>query len=118
MGLSDFIGDVTDQVFTSTDLLGEAVTRWPDGDSGSSETVNGCFNQQEPDRHVGSDLSRRQKGILTLAASQAVSKNDLWVIDGRTWSVETLEQNDHGIRDVHLTATDYEHRTSGGGRRL
>lgn len=118
MSLSDFIDSVTDDAFLNTDFFGESIVRWPGGVEANSETVTCVFNQQEPDRKVVDGLYRQQMATITIAASQSVSAKDLWIYQNRTWSTETVEEADHGMRDVHLMSTDFDHRTSGGGRRL
>lgn len=83
--------------------LGEPVTRYPRGDSGSAiGGLTGIFNEREAiqEKSRGEDNSRT--GRLQLADSIETDPTDVWLLRGEEWSTTSISGSMSGFKILSL----------------
>lgn len=117
--LADDLADDVSRTFLQTDQFGEAVTRYPLGNTGSGAAVSALFDETPPNRMTDHGERVDRTGKLQIDETVDVDAKDTWLVRGEVWQVNAVESALAGLRTIHLQRADKVNtRTFDPSRRL
>lgn len=116
MSLDDLIEADAEMVISPIDF-GRTFVRYPEGVLETPADVVGLWEPDEPPTLVGGQ-SREVvfAGTLFVAASQAVTRADRWLIDGDKWECSRIGKPQHGLIPVYLKTENKIRKIAGANQ--
>lgn len=118
MTLSALIAADVATVLLNTDEVGETVTRYPSGDTGSGADAVGAFFEDAPIRDTSTGEVVVRAGVLVIASTVTTTAKDSWLIRSEVWQVVSVEAAEHGTKNVNVRRDDKTNYRRTDGARL